>query len=86
MLALSCNLHALLSLTIPTLPKGVLVTISKPIGHPPFTPKGLYWQLIIMATPGGSDMGQYFDFGEAAIPDGQHETAYNSLGIQHGSG
>jgi hypothetical protein len=39
-----------------------------------------------MATPGGADMGQYFDFGEAAIPEPQHETIHNSLGIQRGSG
>jgi hypothetical protein len=41
---------------------------------------------IVMATPSAADLGQYFDFGEAAIPDGQEATVLNTAAIQSGEG
>jgi hypothetical protein len=45
---------------------------------------GLEVTAVIMATPGASDLGQYFDFGEAAIPDEHH--AQNTAAVQSGEG
>jgi hypothetical protein len=33
-----------------------------------------------------SDLGQYFDFGEAAIPDGQEAMTQNTAAVQSGEG
>ncbi|KAF2830694.1 hypothetical protein CC86DRAFT_391553 [Ophiobolus disseminans] len=39
-----------------------------------------------MATPNASDMGQYFDFGEAAVPDVQQGASQQNSTIQLGEG
>jgi hypothetical protein len=39
-----------------------------------------------MATPSASDMGQYFDFGEAAMPDVQQEATQSISVMQTGEG
>jgi hypothetical protein len=39
-----------------------------------------------MPTPGASDLGEYFDFGEAAMPDVQQEAIVDTTGAHSGDG
>jgi len=39
-----------------------------------------------MATPSVSEIGQYFDFGEAAMPDAQQETSQGLPATSSGEG
>jgi hypothetical protein len=49
-------------------------------------PQALAFTASIMPTPGASDIGLYFDFGEAAMPDVQQETTVETTGATSGDG
>jgi hypothetical protein len=49
-------------------------------------PQALTFATFTMPAPGASDMGQYFDFGEAAMPDVQQEATVDTTGAYSGDG